>query len=222
MKHIIQTVIAKDVNFWFRKEEIHYFEDILHIINDQHARIHNKWSIKKSHDIPATIINKYTRFLENHFLIVTLSHFFSDKTKEVSHKKKSIIMDMGIKNYLNNTFSVSVHDPRIMSYVALQEIEKNTNPLHHIFTYKKINGSEIDFLITDTATNIPVVIGDKNTDSVPKVFAGFEELYGKHTPEYIKTSLSTSSVNYIEGKPVYIMPYFLIGKYLAMKSKNGL
>ncbi|MBP6911462.1 hypothetical protein KBC03_07895, partial [Patescibacteria group bacterium] len=101
-------------------------------------------------------------------------------------------------------------------------IYKNISPEQNIFTYKKINGSEIDFLITDPHTNIPIVIGDKNTDSVPKVFAGFDGIYGEHTPYYIKTSLSTSSVKYLEGKPVYTIPYFLIGKYLEMQKKSPL
>lgn len=191
----------------------------MHIINDQYARIHNKWAIKNTYNIPASIIDKYTRFLEDHYLIVTLRHFFSDKTKEVSHKKMSIILDMGIKNYLSNNFSPALHDPNVMRYVTLQEIEKNMKPDQWLLTYKKINGSEIDFLITDSKKNIPVFVGDKNTDSVPKVFSGFHTLYGAHTPEYIKTSLSTSSIQYIDSTPVHVIPYFLIGKYLQMQKK---
>lgn len=64
---------------------------------------------------------------------------------------------------------------------------------------------------------IPVVVGDKNTESLPKVFKGFDELYGEKTSHYIKTTPLHSSTNYLDAKPVYIVPYFLIGKLLADK-----
>lgn len=94
LKHIMQSIISKDVGFWFSKEEIAYFEQILSIINDTNRRIHNKRSIKNIYDISARMIDKYTRFLEDHFLIATLNHFFSDKKREVSHKRNSRILDM--------------------------------------------------------------------------------------------------------------------------------
>lgn len=158
LRHIVNITISKDVSFWFRKEEIAYFEDILHIINDQYARIHNKRAIKNNYDIPPSLIDKYTRFLEDHGLIINLRHFFSDKTKEVSHKKTSMLLDMGIKNYLNNSFSINPLDPVVITNVVLQELYKNISPEQNILTYKKINGSSIDFVLSDTRSVIPVFI----------------------------------------------------------------
>ena len=125
LKHIVQGSLMKDVNFWFNKDQIGYLETILHIINDQFARIHNKRAVKNIHNISSSVIEKYTRFLEDHFLITTLHHFFSDKKKEVSHKRSSVFLDLGVKNYLDETFTVSLNDPKIMRYVVLQEIYKN-------------------------------------------------------------------------------------------------
>ena len=126
LKHLVQTSIMKDVTFRFSKEYITYFETILHIINDQFARIHNKYAVKNLYNITAATIEKYTRFLEDHFLITTLQHFYSDKTKEVSHRKSSVLLDLGIKNYLDNTFNLALNDPKVMRYMTLQEIYKNT------------------------------------------------------------------------------------------------
>ncbi len=219
LKHLMQSIIMKDVSFWFRREEIAYFEQILAIINDQHSRIHNKRAIKNTYEFPAKLIDKYTQFLEDHFLITTLSHFYTDKTREVSHKKNSYLLDMGIKNYLNNTFSPLLHDPFIMRDIALQEIYKSIPADHHIAAYQKINGSKIDYVVCSDKHIIPVVVGDKNTESIPKVFAGFSEHYGEKIETLIKTTASFSSMNYLGEKPVYVIPYFLIGKYLAENAK---
>lgn len=95
------------------------------------------------------MIDKYTQFLEDHFLITTLRHFFTDKKREVSHKKNSYLLDMGIRNYLNNTFSPQLHDHAIMHTVALQEVIKNIPAERSVMTYQKINGSEIEYIICD-------------------------------------------------------------------------
>lgn len=84
-------------------------------------------------------MEKYTHFLEDHGLTVNLRHFFSNKEKEVSHKKISMLLDMGIKNYLNNSFSINPLDPIVMANCVLQEIYKNISPEENILTYKKIN-----------------------------------------------------------------------------------
>ena len=64
-------------------------------------------------------------FLENNYLIATLKHFYSDKKREVSHKQKAMLLDMGIKNYLHNMFNRRSHDHRTMMYMAMQELYKN-------------------------------------------------------------------------------------------------
>ena len=64
-------------------------------------------------------------------------------------QKTSMLLDMGIKNYLNNSFSINPLDPIIMTNVVLQELYKNISTEQNILTYKKINGSSIDFILTD-------------------------------------------------------------------------
>lgn len=97
-------------------------------------------------------------FLENNYLITTLRHFFTDKKREVSHKQKAMLLDMGIKNYLHNMFRRRSHDHRTMMYMTLQEVYKNMPEDAEILTYKKVNGSEIDFVIQHQGKLTPIVI----------------------------------------------------------------
>lgn len=65
------------------------------------------------------------QFLEDNYIITTIKHFHTDKKREISHKQKAMLLDMGIKNYLHNMFARRIHDQRTMLYITLQEIYKN-------------------------------------------------------------------------------------------------
>ena len=103
------------------------------------------------------------------------------------------------------------HDQRTMMYMVVQEIYKNLPHDAEILTYKKINGSEIDFIIKHKNKLTPIVIGERNTASLPKVYEGFIKQYGKQTKKLYKTSFSISASNMYHKKEFHTLPYYLIG-----------
>lgn len=214
LQHIIQEIFKKDVTHWFDRNDVWHFETIMHIVNDQHAQIYNKLRIKNTYNIPLWSVERYMQFLEDNYIITTVKHFSSDKKREVSHKQKAMLLDLGIKNYLHNAFWRRVHDQRTMMYVTIQEIYKNLDTTSTIMTYKKINWSAIDFIIQKWDLLYPIVIWERNTATLPKVYNGFMKQYGEQVATLYKTSLSTSAEDMFQEKSFYTIPYYLIGMVL--------
>lgn len=210
LQNIIQEIFIKDVSFWFHRDELWYFENILHIINDQYGQIYNKLRIKNTYDIPLRTVDRYMHFLENNYIISTLKHFHTDKKREVSHKQRAMLLDMGIKNYLHNMFRRRNHDHRTMMYMAMQEIYKNIPQKAEILTYKKVNWSSIDFIISYNKKITPIVVWERNSVAVPKVYEWFIKQYGKQIKQLYKTSLSLSGSDTYEKKEFHTVPYYLI------------
>lgn len=219
LQNIINEIFIKDVSFWFSRDEIGYFETIMQIINAQHEQIYNKLRIKNTYDIPLRIVDKYMRFLEDNYLITTLQHFSTDKTREVSHKQKAMMLDMGIKNYFHDMFSRNPHDYRTMIYMSLQEIYKSLAPQDTIMTYKKINWSQIELIVEHNKKLYPIVIWERNTSSLPKVYEWFVKRYNKKIWALYKTSSSTNATGSYEQKEFHTLPYYLIGMVFDEKNK---
>jgi len=166
----MHEIYQLDVSFWFDRFDVGYFKPIINIINDQFGQVYNKHQLKLQHNIPLRIVDTYLTFLEDNYLIASIEHRYTDKKREVSLKKKAMLLDMGIKNYLHGHFSRKLYDYRSMLYMVIQELYK-TLPLDaKIYTYKKINGSEIDIIVEYNDILYPIVIGERDSPSLPKVF----------------------------------------------------
>ncbi len=210
LQHIIQEIFIKDVTFWFQRDELAYFENILTIVNDQYWQIYNKLRIKNTYDIPLRTVDRYMHFLENNYIISTIKHFYSDKKREVSHKQKAMLLDMWIKNYLHNMFRRRSHDHRTMMYMTMQELYKNLPHEAEIMAYKKVNWSEIDFIISYKKNITPIVVWERDSTALPKVFEWFIKQYWNNVKQLFKTSISLSATKKYEKKEFYTIPYYLI------------
>ena len=170
LSHIMQEIYQLDVSFWFDRFDVAYFQPIINIINAQHGQVYNKHQLKQQHKIPLRIVDAYVSFLEDNYLIASIEHRYRDKKREVSLRKKAMLLDMGIKNYLHNHYARRLYDYRTMLYMVIQELYKTLPPDAKIYTYKKINGSEIDIIVEHNDILYPIVIGERDSDALPKVF----------------------------------------------------
>jgi predicted AAA+ superfamily ATPase len=214
LTHIMQEIYQMDVSFWFDRFDVGYFQPILTIINDQRGQVYNKHQIKTQHNIPLRVVDAYLTFLEDNYLIASIEHRHTDKKREVSLKKKAMLLDMGIKNHLHGHFSRKLYDYRTMLYMVIQELYKTLPHDAKIYTYKKINGSEIDIIVEYNDLAYPIVIGERDSDAMPKVFEGFLKAYGGRIGGLLKTTPGSASVREICGEhcvQFQTVPYFLIG-----------
>ena len=80
-------------------------------------------------------------------------------------------------------------------------------------TYKKINNSTIDFVIVHQDNTLtPVIVSERNSLYLPKIYSGFHKEYGHRVRRYIKAIPLSVSVSSFEGKEFFCVPYFMISK----------
>ena len=162
-------------------------------------------------DLSIPLLKKYILLLKDTYIIRTIPHFFTDKTKELSHQKMIAIEDMGLLSYMTENFGSKTNNITTIKNFVYNEIIKNLPENYKCFTYQKINNSAIDFIIRDAeGMLIPIVISESNSDKAPKIFKSFEERYGHQVRKYIKTTPLTAKKTEIFGKELTILPHFMI------------
>ena len=74
-------------------------------------------------------------------------------------------------------------------------------------TYKKINLSEIDFILTRAdGTLIPISISEKDTVHTPKISASFMEMYGYRVKHRIKLCPTLLHHQQQDGYSLHCLP----------------
>ena len=168
-------------------------------------------TISQETEISIPLLKKYINFLRDNCLIDTLSYFFTDKQKELSHQDTIAICDMGIFSYMTGHFGSKIHNIIAIKNFVYNEITKDLPNGAACLTYQKINNSKIDFIIRhedDTIT--PVFVSESNTNKPPKIFKGFHEKYGHRVRKYIKTTPLLAQKGEIFGKEFDCVPHFMI------------
>ena len=96
---------------------------------------------------------------------------------------------MGIVSYMMDNYGSKLYDMITIKNFIYTELSKYIAPDDRIMTYKKINNSDIDFVILHSDESItPIVISQHNTASIPKIYHSFHENYQHRIRRYIKTT----------------------------------
>jgi len=92
------------------------------------------------------------------------------------------------------------------------EIIKHIDHKDTIQSYQKINMSSIDFLIIhDDGTITPIIVSERNSPAIPKIYHSFAEKYGDKVRRYVKTTLSSYSKGKHADRDYLCIPHALIG-----------
>lgn len=211
LKAIIQKVYDKDVGFYFHGEDILVFQDLMKQLCHNSMQWFKYKTIAQKTEISIPLLKRYINFFNDNCLIETLSYFYTDKTKELSHQNTIVIGDMGIFSYMTENFWSKLHNHIAMKNFVYNEISKSISNKEQCSTYQKINNSKIDFIIEHSdGTITPVFVSESNTNKPPKIFKGFHQRYGHRVRKYIKTTPLLAYKGEIFNKEFYCLPHFMI------------
>ena len=76
-------------------------------------------------EISIPLLKRYINFFNDNCLIETLSYFYTNKTKELSHQETILIGDMGIFSYMTGNFGSKLHNIVAIKNFVYNEIVKN-------------------------------------------------------------------------------------------------
>lgn len=215
LRSIIQKVYDKDVWFYFNRDEILVFQDLLQILCRQDMEPCKYKLIAKELDISLPLLKKYIQFFADNYLIQQIPYFFENKARELCHQEHVALGDTWLLTYMTKNFGSKLYDFIVIKNFVAQEIIKYLPYGDRLMTYKKINNSSIDFIIVHAdGTLTPISVSEKNTSTIPKVYNGFRELYGDRIRSYIKTTPLLAQRGQFGNKEFICVPHFMISKAL--------
>ncbi len=213
LRSIIQKVYDKDVWFYFNGDEILVFQDLLQLLCRQNIEPCKYKLVAKELDISLPLLKKYIQFLIDNCLISCIPYFFEDKTRELCHQERMALGDTWLLTYMTKNFGSKLYDLTVIKNFVAEEIIKYVPVWDRLMTYKKINNSSIDFVILHSDGMLtPVVVSEKNTSTVPKIYNGFAQLYGDRIRRYIKTTPLLAQRSQFDDKEFICVPHFMMSK----------
>jgi predicted AAA+ superfamily ATPase len=150
LDEIYSTYIKKDVEAFFKIEDIEKFNNFVKYAAINSGQIFNANSASKSLGMARKTIIRYLNILNMSYIIGVIRPFYKNKNKEILKMPKIYFYDNGIRNSILNNFNNI--DSRVDSGVVLEtsaylNLLKYFNKRENIKFWRTKTGSEIDFII---------------------------------------------------------------------------
>lgn len=207
LKTIVDSWFDKDIKLLFQWDDWLHFQTLFTYLWTRVTSILKPYQVAKDLWFSAYLIKKYLTIAVKSFMIHALWPLTSDPKKEIKQWIKYYFTDCGILNYVLGNFSVLRRGELIENIVV--DTWKRKKP-DWTFYWKIRSWSEINLVQKNVLTNSYriAVIKAWVTDTFPKIFASFCEVYQVDTMILYNKSLSLKRKNN-NWEEVEIIPYFL-------------
>ena len=183
LKNIYETYITRDIIELLRITDITKFRTLLGILANQIGNLVNYNSLAADIQSYFNQIKHYLSILEETFIINLLKPFFTSKTTELKKNPKLYFMDMGLRNYIIDSFNELTLRPdkgKIVENAVFIQLKINEqSPLRYWRTLAK---AEVDFIIGDRSNLIPIEV-KYSFFKQPKISRGFRNFLLAYQPQ---------------------------------------
>ena len=211
---MISTYIQKDVAGFLRIANTAGFNNLLRLLISQSGNLVNKNELSSSLNICNETVNKYCDILEGTYVINFIRPFYSNTRKELSKMPKVYCSDFGISSVLQNTRHANLYDEINGALIENFVYNELRNKFDHneIYFYRTISKSEIDFIVREEDSLIPIEV--KFTNKRPSrtvALKHFAEVYKNAGTGVIVTKNHIIKSNFY-GIPSYLVPFINFSK----------
>ena len=183
LKNIYETYITRDIIELLRITDITRFRILLAILANQIGSLVNYNSLATDIQSYFNQVKHYLSILEETFIINLLKPFFTSKTTELRKSPKLYFMDMGLRNYIIDSFNELTFRPdkgKIVENAVLIQLKVNEQtPLRYWRTLAK---AEVDFIIESRNNLIPIEV-KYSPFKQPKISRGFRNFLLAYQPQ---------------------------------------
>lgn len=219
LQDIIRKIFEKDAGFRFAKDHLLVFEDIVSLFGQQAWHSYKKQQLQEELNISQQVLSKYIDFFEKNHLFYNVPHFWTQKNREISLQKKLYCIDTWLISYLTGTYTSRIKQSHGISNYVFQELLINKRPEDEILTYKKINMSEVDFILkSPDGSLLPITISLRNSPHPPKTMGAFISKYGEKTRGRIKVTPFMYHHKKSEGKDIYTLPRCMVKEIININA----
>lgn len=214
LKSIVDSIFEKDLINFVKLEKILDLKQLMKYLR------RNLWSLFSfeglANDLGLKIydVKYFIKILERSYLLYLLSPFWTSKKIEVSTKMKIYLNDFGIYNFVLNNFEDFYLDWSLVEQFVFLQLRYNLDITDEIYFYRKINWSEIDFILEKWWKLIPIEVKLGNKVKIPKIFVSFAERYGDKVKYFVKTTKWLVDTKDIDGIPVKFLSFLNIKEVL--------
>jgi predicted AAA+ superfamily ATPase len=210
LKMIVQSWFEKDIKLLFQWNDWLNFQKLFEYLWSRVTSILRPHQVAKDLWFSGYLIKKYLTVAVKSFMIHALWPLTTDPKKEIKQWTKYYFTDCGVLNYILGNFSVLERGDLIENIVV--DSRKRRTP-DWTYYWKIRSWSEIDLVQKDVLTNTYHIAEIKAwvSDTFPKVFSSFAQVYQVNTMTLYNKSLSLKRKN-SAWEEVTVTPYFLSGK----------
>ncbi len=170
---LYDTMVLKDVSRTFSIEDINSLQEFTKYLALNIGNLLSYENICQNLSLSFQTVKKYLNAMEKSHLIMRVSPFFNNKTKELTKQPRIYFIDTGLRNIITKTFE-TVPDGKLFENYVFSELLK----IGYVPKYWRTKSkAEVDFIIEKDGEVIPLEVKVTSFSSLEKSFHSFIETY---------------------------------------------
>ena len=181
IRDIFQSYVERDISALLHLDKTEVIFQLLQILSQNAGNLVNVSSLASTLGVSAPTVKNYLWYLEKTFIINRVSPFTRRKSREISKSSVVYFADLGIRNFVNNTFTLEPSPKDLgfnfqnLIYNLLKEKVSDAAVSIHYFRTK--DGAEVDFIVESGMKIYPLEVKYTWTKSLPRSVQSFVKRY---------------------------------------------
>ncbi|MEM4368197.1 MAG: ATP-binding protein [Candidatus Anstonellales archaeon] len=172
LKDLYDLMILKDVAKTFSINDLTTLQKFTKFLAHNIGNCLVYETLSNSLNISFETIKKYLDALEKSYLIIQISPFFTNKTKEIIKQPKIYFIDTGMRNVIIDNFETTIQGNLFENYVLSELVKLGITPKY----WRSKSKAEVDFILDFNNSLIPIEV-KLNEDKIGKSLYSFIEIY---------------------------------------------
>ncbi len=212
LSQIFRIYAIRDLKLLLSGRDAATFEQVFLALTGTVGNLLNFTEIARDVGVSVKTVQSYVRLLEALFLVKRLYPFGRNPRTEIKKSPKIYITDTGLLSWGLGNFSPIYRRPKEAGVYAENAVflglVRRLKPHQRLRFWRKKSGVEVDFLILDSETLVPIEVKFKEKAAVPSALRSFCREY--RPPHAILATKSTSARARIEQVDVFMLPAMLL------------
>ena len=162
INEIFRSYAEKDIAYFLGANKVEKFGLLLKLLADQSGKIINYSKLTKETGISFQTLKNYLWYAEKTFSVQTISPYFKNKRKEITHSPLAYFYDLGFRNFSLGLFGNLIQPEQIgfvfQNFVANRLREKIADTSKNLGFWRTLDKAEVDFVISDGNSALPIEV----------------------------------------------------------------
>ena len=173
LRDLYDTMIMKDVARTFSIEDMRTFETVVKYFSVNIGSLISYEKVARDVTVSFQTLKKYLNAMEKSYIIVLLTPFFRNRTKEITKQPKVYFIDTGLRNSVAGAFPPVPDGPLFENYALTELLKLGFLPKY----WRTKAKAEVDFVIEKENELIPIETKLKAQRRIERSLRSFIEAY---------------------------------------------